>query len=538
MTAFQAILIGMLYWFYACYTPGTGFAHSLFFYPITGCLWVGWILGDIPTAMMVGAAIQPMYLAFSAAGGTVPTDKGAATIISTSAVIVSGLSIASAIVLAVPVGLMCAQLHTLRRLTASTWVHLADKYADEEIIKPAKFYIAGTVLPALQKLILFWLPMSLVLYFGTAGLSAIMDSIPAWLTNGLTVAGSIIPALGMAMTISVIGHTEFIPYLLAGFFMVQYSHLNNIALVILAAFVAFLGMQIVRRNAVEVDEEEVEEAVDTATEHLLTKRDVKKCNLWWWYQCEQANSFERLQALGFCNAMLPALRILYKDNPEELRAAVKRHLMFFNTENFWGAMIPGIVLSMEEQRAMGRPISEEAIINIKTGLMGPFAAIGDTIDWGTLAPIMLALFIPYAEKGYWWAGLIPAILIGLIFFLEGQYFFNMGYKLGTRGALKVLASNRVQGMLTFFSILGMFMIGGLSASYVKVTTPITIPFGSAPMSLQTDILDAIIPGILSLGLIFLVYAFLRKSKSKNAIMVATFGLIVAGIVLGALGILC
>src|SRR5699024_1156018 len=127
----------------------------------------GWILGDIPTAMMVGAAIQPMYLAFSAAGGTVPTDKGAATIISTSAVIVSGLSIASAIVLAVPVGLMCAQLHTLRRLTASTWVHLADKYADEEIIKPAKFYIAGTVLPALQKLILFWLPMSLVLYFGT-----------------------------------------------------------------------------------------------------------------------------------------------------------------------------------------------------------------------------------------------------------------------------------------------------------------------------------------------------------------------------------
>lgn len=36
-------------------------------------------------------------------------------------------------------------------------------------------------------------------------------------------------------------------------------------------------------------------------------------------------------------------------------------------------------------------ISGEMIIALKTGLMGPIAGIGDTLIWGTLKPICLAL---------------------------------------------------------------------------------------------------------------------------------------------------
>ena len=79
--------------------------------------------------------------------------------------------------------------------------------------------------------------------------------------------------------------------------------------------------------------------------------------------------------------------------------AIERHLAFFNAEGIWGAVIHGIVIAMEEQRALGLPISTEAISGVKVGMMGPLSGIGDTIDWSTLRPLLIALVLPLAENG-------------------------------------------------------------------------------------------------------------------------------------------
>ena len=65
---------------------------------------------------------------------------------------------------------------------------------------------------------------------------------------------------------------------------------------------------------------------------------------------------------------------------------------------------------MDEQRALGAPIPTEAITGIKAGLMGPFAGIGDTIDWSTLRPLLIALVLPLAENGSFLAPIIYGIL--------------------------------------------------------------------------------------------------------------------------------
>lgn len=44
----------------------------------------------------------------------------------------------------------------------------------------------------------------------------------------------------------------------------------------------------------------------------------------------------------------------------------------------------GAAASMEEQKANGEPISDEAINSVKAGLMGPGAGIGDALFWGHL----------------------------------------------------------------------------------------------------------------------------------------------------------
>ena len=110
----------------------------------------------------------------------------------------------------------------------------------------------------------------------------------------------------------------------------------------------------------------------------LNKQDLRRSWFKWMASSEQSNSYERLQALLFCGSISNCLEKLYP-NKEDLSAALQRHLQFYNSEADFGCLIPGIVLSMEEERANGADIPDEAITGLKTGLMGPLAGIGDTI---------------------------------------------------------------------------------------------------------------------------------------------------------------
>ena len=136
-------------------------------------------------------------------------------------------------------------------------------------------------------------------------------------------------------------------------------------------------------------------AVNIESENRVTRRDLVHSWLIWWFLIQANYNYERLQATGFAHTMSPIIRRLYH-TPEDITAALKRHLTFFNTEPGWGSIVPGVIIAMEEQRANGADIDDDAINSVKTGLMGPLAGIGDTIDQGAITPILLALGIGIA----------------------------------------------------------------------------------------------------------------------------------------------
>ena len=121
---------------------------------------------------------------------------------------------------------------------------------------------------------------------------------------------------------------------------------------------------------------------------IVTKKDLLKAWWKWTLAVEVPVSFDRMQALAFGYSMNKVLRKLYKDDPEELQAAMRRHTSMFNTNCDWGSIIHGITISLEEQRALGHDdISPEVIQSLKLGLMGPLAGIGDSVDQGIVATI-------------------------------------------------------------------------------------------------------------------------------------------------------
>ena len=95
----------------------------------------------------------------------------------------------------------------------------------------------------------------------------------------------------------------------------------------------------------------------------ITRNDVFQSFLRWLFFSHANYNWERYQGTGFAHAMAPIIKKLYKD-PEDIKAALKRHLVFFNTEPDTGGVIHGMVIAMEEKRAMGvADIDDERIID-------------------------------------------------------------------------------------------------------------------------------------------------------------------------------
>ena len=111
---------------------------------------------------------------------------------------------------------------------------------------------------------------------------------------------------------------------------------------------------------------------------------------------------------------------------------VDRHLKFYNTHPYVSAPIVGIVLAMEEEKAKGADISDTSIQDVKIGLMGPLAGVGDPVFWFTMRPILAAVGASLA---------LSQNILGPIFFFVAwnvlRFGFlwitqELGYKKGTK----------------------------------------------------------------------------------------------------------
>ena len=81
--------------------------------------------------------------------------------------------------------------------------------------------------------------------------SSFIDALPVWATNGLSAAGNILPALGFAITMIVIGKKQYIPLFVAGFFLVAYSGISTIGVSIFGACLVLMFMQLRKDNGPE-----------------------------------------------------------------------------------------------------------------------------------------------------------------------------------------------------------------------------------------------------------------------------------------------
>ncbi|AYO31321.1 PTS system mannose/fructose/sorbose family transporter subunit IID [Biomaibacter acetigenes] len=264
----------------------------------------------------------------------------------------------------------------------------------------------------------------------------------------------------------------------------------------------------------------------------LSRWDVIKSFWLWMFFSHSCYNYERLQAGAVAQYMAPILKKLYTSK-EDISAGLKRHLTFFNTEPNVGAIIHGITIAMEEEKANGVPITDEGINAIKTGLMGPMAGIGDTITQGIITPILLALGISLAKEGNLagpviYTALISACIIGIAYFGWMQ-----GYIQGRKAVEKILEGGLINTVITGAGVMGCMVLGALTGQFVSLSTPVVLTVGQTAIKLQADILDKIVPKVLALLLTLGVLYLVRKGKSPVTVMIY---IVLAGLIGGLIGL--
>lgn len=247
---------------------------------------------------------------------------------------------------------------------------------------------------------------------------------------------------------------------------------------------------------------------------LIPKKALVKAALNWENWVQTCYNYERMMGQSVVMAFLPVIKHLYPNNKEKQIDVLKRESEFFNVHTEFGSCIIGMIISLEEDKAMGKEIPNEFITNLKTSLMGPLAGVGDTIYQGVLIPIFLALCIDITRAGngnIWGSILYAVFMIAISYGLSiGNFFF--GYNAGGDAIMDFLEKGILNKLLSAASIMGCMVMGGLIVNYVGISCGLVINASGTEFNLQQSLFDAVLPNILPLGATMGIFGLMSYKK--------------------------
>ena len=121
----------------------------------------------------------------------------------------------------------------------------------------------------------------------------------------------------------------------------------------------------------------------------------------------------------------------------------------------------------------------------------------------------------------------------------GYNMYMLGYKQGKSAIISFLKTGVLNQILDLVSIVGLMVVGSMAVNNISynlslIGWEVQNEIGSVSFNLQTTVLDALLPGILPLGLVLGVRALLKKRVKPNTIILIMFVLAFVTVGLGAL----
>jgi len=266
---------------------------------------------------------------------------------------------------------------------------------------------------------------------------------------------------------------------------------------------------------------------------ILSKEEKKILNSMFWRSHLTFFTFNmvKMEANAFTITMAPAIESLYKNDEEGKKAAVLRSQNFFNTHVVPFSFIAGLTYAMEKEHKEKGSIDGATIDSIKAALMGPTAGMFDSLFFNCFRVITAGIAIGLSLQGNVLGAILFVLLYGVPHSVLKYYFVYSGYTLGTSFIDSIFSSGLMSALTKAASVLGLIMIGAMTAQMVEVPLDFVVTVNQATVDIG-EVLDTIFPGILSIVLLFTLIWLIKKGVRPIWLVLIVLGLGMLGALVG------
>lgn len=214
------------------------FLLNMSYSPICLCTLLGIFFGKPTEGLIMGGYLQAIFLGVMSIGGVAPANKQLGSIIPCAFVLLGGMELEAGLAIAYTVGVLSNSLNRITTpifVASETWWR---KLASEGNAR--KYSMAHWI----WFLVISMLPSMVIIFicvaFGTEGVTAFMDMLPAKFMNGLTVASSCMTAVGIAIALKMTWKKKFAGFFFIGWVLAYVVGLSQIQCAIVAVSVGLI----------------------------------------------------------------------------------------------------------------------------------------------------------------------------------------------------------------------------------------------------------------------------------------------------------
>lgn len=215
-----------------------------FHQPLVACTLIGLVTGNLTAGIVLGGTLQMIALGWANIGAAVAPDAALASVASAIILVLGGQGVKgvpSAIAIAVPLAVAGLFLTMIVRTLAVPVVHLMDKAAEEGNIRGVEMW---HILAVGMQGIRIAIPAAALLFIPAHTVQSFLESMPAWLTDGMAIGGGMVVAVGYALVINMMATKEVWPFFVIGFVVAAISQLTLIALGALGVALALIYLNL------------------------------------------------------------------------------------------------------------------------------------------------------------------------------------------------------------------------------------------------------------------------------------------------------
>jgi len=251
------------------------------------------------------------------------------------------------------------------------------------------------------------------------------------------------------------------------------------------------------------------------------------------HRCFMMFSMAKMEANCFTMCMQPVIESLYPDDREEQRRSYLRHQAFFNTHTSPFTFIAGLTYAMENERKAGK-VDEATIDNVKAALMGPTAGMFDSFWFNAVRVISAGIAIGLCSQGNFLGTILFVLLYGVTQSIAKWYLLHAGYDFGTSFIDTVFNSGLVSVLTKCASVVGLTMVGAMTANMVNV--PLNWVINTTGKEggevVVGNIINSIFPGLLGVVLLFVLVGLIKKGYRPTQLIAGIFVIALVGALLG------